>query len=132
MIVPVEVARRAASAALLAAHVDAAGTALQVDLLVDADLAGRASHGLMRLPRIIERIRNGVTDPATRGRQHWRRGLLHVDGCNGLGPVVACAALDALAFRAAEQGIAAATIRRSNHLGMLGWYAGRVARAGQD
>jgi LDH2 family malate/lactate/ureidoglycolate dehydrogenase len=29
----------------------------------EADLRGRASHGLLRLPRVILRIRNGVAMP---------------------------------------------------------------------
>jgi L-2-hydroxycarboxylate dehydrogenase (NAD+) len=103
---------------------------LQVDLLLEADLRGRASHGLMRLPRIVERIRNGVLDPTARGRHVWRGLHLDVDGQAGLGPVVATIAIDALLARAASTGVAIAAVHNNNHLGMLAWYAERVARAG--
>jgi L-2-hydroxycarboxylate dehydrogenase (NAD+) len=105
--------------------------ATQVDLLLDAELAGRSSHGLLRLNRIVERIRNGVTNPRTTGHHTWcGRAFLNVDGEMGLGPVVALAALSSIAARAAETGVALAAIRNNNHLGMLGWYVERMALDG--
>lgn len=106
--------------------------ATQIDLLLAAELSDRPSHGLLRLPRIIERIRNGVADPVTEGEATWRaEAFLQVNGQRGLGPVVAGAALAAITARAHRTGIAVAAIANNNHLGMLGWYAERVAAAGQ-
>ena len=117
---------------LARAGVPEAHARLQRDLLLDAEMRGIASHGLLRLPRIVERIANGVANPATRGRHDWRApGFLHVDGERGLGPVVAQAAIDALLDRASSQGVALAAIANSNHIGMLGFYADRVAEAGR-
>ncbi|HSV84487.1 MAG TPA: Ldh family oxidoreductase [Ramlibacter sp.] len=125
-------ARATAIAALERAGAPADHAATQAELLVEADLWDRPSHGLMRLPRVIARIRNGVCDPATRGVAHWRApAFLEVDGGNGLGPVVANAALDAISERARDSGVALAAVRHNNHLGMLGWYAERVAARGQ-
>ncbi|SEO29713.1 Malate/lactate/ureidoglycolate dehydrogenase, LDH2 family [Paracoccus alcaliphilus] len=105
--------------------------AQQVDLLLEADLRGVASHGMLRLPRIIRRIRNGAADPAQTGQHAWRgSALLQVEGCDGLGPVVANAAIGALESRISETGVAVAAIRNSNHLGMLGYYAERAALKG--
>lgn len=104
---------------------------IQVDLLIEAELRGHPSHGLLRLPRLVERIRNRVADPAAEGAFDWRgEGLLSVDGQAGLGPVVALKALDALYGRVSRLGVAAAAIRNSNHLGMLAWYAEKIARDG--
>ena len=130
MLVPVHIASDAARRALLLAGVPEAHAMLQVDLLLEADLRGRASHGLMRLPRIVERIRNGVADPHTTGLHHWRGGFLEVDGQNGLGPGVACAALEAAIAAARRDGVAVVAVRHNNHLGMLAWYAQRVAARG--
>lgn len=106
--------------------------AVQTELLVDAEARGLASHGLLRLPRILERIANGVTDPRATGAHDWRApGFLKVDGERGLGPVVALSALKAAAERARAQGVVAAAIANSNHIGSLGFYAERVARNGQ-
>ncbi|WP_244639900.1 Ldh family oxidoreductase [Devosia pacifica] len=106
---------------------------LQCDLLVDAEMRGLPSHGLLRLPRIIERIANGVTDPNARGDCDWvSPAFLRVDGKRGLGPVVALNALDAAMPRAREMGTAVVSIANSNHIGSLGFYAECVANAGQS
>lgn len=131
MLVPYEKAAAVAIAALQNAGVPADHARLQTDLLAEADLRGRASHGLMRLPRIVERIGNGVTDPRTTGRIEWQGNFAFVDGQMGLGPVVACQAIEQLMQRVESAGIAVAAIRNNNHLGMLAWYAERVARAGK-
>jgi L-2-hydroxycarboxylate dehydrogenase (NAD+) len=123
-------ARSVATAALLAAGVPQAHAEIQTDLLLEAELRGRASHGLLRLPRIVDRIRNGVADPNTRGISSWRGSFLSVDGSMGLGPVVADHALQQLAGKARDNGLAAAGIRNNNHIGMLAWYAERVAKDG--
>jgi len=125
-------ASRLANQALMNAGAPQDHANAQVDLLVEAELRGRASHGLLRLPRLIERIRNGVADPSTEGRGHWKKeAFLQVDGERGLGPVVAFAALGQIRARAKETGIAIAAISNSNHLGMLALYAERVAQEGQ-
>lgn len=130
MLVPVPLARQLALNALQQAGVAAPAADLQANLLLEADLRERPSHGLMRLPRIIERIRNGVADPHAVGEHRWRGSFLEVDGQNGLGPVVACAALEVVAQAARRDGVALAAVRNSNHLGMLAWYAQRVASEG--
>lgn len=122
--------RSVAERALLNAAVPPQSAQLQVDLLLEAELAGRASHGLLRLPRLVERIRNGVASATARGVHSWRGALLEVDGENGLGPVVAMAALDAAAEKLAQNGVTAIAIRNNNHLGMLAWYANRMTARG--
>jgi L-2-hydroxycarboxylate dehydrogenase (NAD+) len=119
--------------ALIKAGVPDENAQLQADLLVEAEARGLASHGLLRLPRIIERITNGASDPVAAGRITWQGAALAlVDGQHGLGPVVGAHALDAVSARAADQtGVAAAAVRSSNHLGMLGWYVRRIAARGQ-
>lgn len=105
---------------------------LQATVLVEAELRGVASHGILRTPRILTRIGNGVTNPVTTGRHSWRASaFLEVDGERGLGPVVATRAIDAVAERASTTGVAVAAISNSNHVGMLAWYAERVAERGQ-
>jgi L-2-hydroxycarboxylate dehydrogenase (NAD+) len=103
----------------------------QVALLLDAELRGHSSHGLLRLPRLVHRIRNGVASATATGDHVWAGNILHVEGGNGLGPVVAMKALDLAIARARESGVAVAAIRNCNHLGMLAWYAESVAARGQ-
>ncbi len=131
-VLSVENVRTTALAILAHAGVPEAHAALQADLLLEAELRGVPSHGLLRLKRIVERISNGVADPAATGQHHWQReAFLEVDGRMGLGPVIADAALERICKRAERTGIALAAIRNSNHIGMLGYYAERVARRGQ-
>lgn len=123
--------RNLTQAALKNAGVPVEHASLQADLLLEAELRGVPSHGLLRLSRIIARIKNGVSDPAATGTHDWAStAFLTVDGQKGLGPVVAQAAIKALLARAEETGIAAAAITNSNHIGMLAWYAEEVASKG--
>jgi L-2-hydroxycarboxylate dehydrogenase (NAD+) len=131
-IIDVDEARMASKQALLNAGVPAAHADIQVDLLLEAQLRGRASHGLLRLPRVVERVRKGIADAHTKGELSWRApSLLHVNGRQGLGPVIAFHALEKITQRAKETGIAIAAIEQNNHLGMIALYAERVAAKGQ-
>lgn len=131
-VISVDTARKAAEAALRGAGLPQANAALQADLLIEAELRGTPSHGLLRLERLVHRVANGVADPVTTGVQRWRGdGLLEVDGRRGLGPVVAMAALEAISVRARATGVAAAAIANSNHIGMLAWYVEKLAERGR-
>jgi L-2-hydroxycarboxylate dehydrogenase (NAD+) len=124
--------RNTLQAVLVAHGVPDAHAVAQADLLLEAQMRGYTSHGLLRLPRIIERIVNGVSSPAASGSHEWvGDSFLRVDGERGLGPIVALAALEVLQVRARRTGIAIAAIRNSNHIGMLALYGERVARGGQ-
>src|SRR5262249_3041563 len=130
-VVDASILKELATKALDRAGVPPVHAAEQADLLMEAELRGIPSHGLLRLDRIIRRIANGVTNPHSRGTHEWRASaFLSVDGGRGLGPVVANAALEALKTRVKETGVAVAAIRNSNHIGMLGWYAERIAAEG--
>lgn len=120
-----------AEQALERVGVPQAHAALQADVLMEAELRGVSSHGLLRLARIVKRIQNQVTDARATGDQVWTsEAFLTVDGQKGLGPVVANAALADLMERARRTGVAVAAITNSNHIGMLAWYAETVASHG--
>lgn len=124
--------RETAERALLNAGVPAAHATVQVDLWLDAELRGVPSHGLLRLERIVQRIEAGLADPHATGIHTWQAtGYLVVDGQQGLGPIVANTALVQVQERARQSGIAIAAIANAQHIGMLAWYAERVARDGQ-
>lgn len=132
MFLPVTEVKEVATNALVHAGVPADNAETQIRLWLEAELRGHPSHGLLRLPRIIERIANGVANPVTKGRHEWKgEAFLSVDGENGLGPVVAQHALDAVSERSRMTGVALAAISNSNHLGMLAIYAEDIARKGQ-
>ena len=130
-LVPVAEVERVALAALRGAGVGEAHARIQCDLLLEAELRGVPSHGLLRLPRLAKRIANGVLNPDARGKHEWRGpAFLHVDGERGLGPVIARYALDAIIPKARQYGVAIAGIANNNHIAMLAWYAQAVAEQG--
>lgn len=130
--IPVKEIRNTAIRALTKGGLSPDHAETQLALLLDAEMRGVPSHGLLRLPRVIERVANGVTDPTTKGAQSWRgQALLDVDGQQGLGPVVALAALETATQRASESGACVVAIRNCDHLGMLAFYAEKLASKGK-
>ena len=97
-------------------------------VLVDADLQGVSTHGVSRLNIYLQRIEKGLIDPkAALGIDRNGGSVLALDAGNGLGQVQAMKALDMLTPLAKQNGIAAATIRNSQHFGALSYYCNRAA-----
>jgi LDH2 family malate/lactate/ureidoglycolate dehydrogenase len=94
------------------------------DMMVAADLAGVASEGVARLPFHAERLSSGLVNPAPKIRVvHQAPSAATMDGDNGLGPVVATAAMEHAIHKAKRQGAAVVAVRHSNDFGMAGHYA---------
>jgi LDH2 family malate/lactate/ureidoglycolate dehydrogenase len=97
------------------------------ECLVQADLRGVDSHGVVRLPVYARRIQAKVVKarPAIRVEPRFAAVAL-VDGDNGLGPVVGTRAMDE-AIRLAENcGIGYVGVRGSNHFGTASFYVQRA------
>jgi LDH2 family malate/lactate/ureidoglycolate dehydrogenase len=102
--------------------------AIFAEALVDADLHGVSTHGVSRLNIYLRRIEAGLIDPRAVLRVDRGRGsVVALDAGNGLGQVQARKAVDLLISRARETGLAAATIRNSQHFGALSWYCNYAA-----
>src|SRR5690348_1327788 len=100
--------------------VPAEDAALFAEVLVDADLHGVSTHGVSRLNIYLKRIEAGLIDPKAALKEDRGRGaILALDAGNGLGQIQARKALDMLMPLARENGVAAATIRNSQHFGAL-------------
>lgn len=99
--------------------------------LVDADVHGTSTHGVSRLNIYLERISKGLIDPHAELTVDRSLGsVLALDACNGLGQVQAMKALKLLLSLAKENGIAAATIRNSQHFGAVSYYCNCAAEHG--
>jgi LDH2 family malate/lactate/ureidoglycolate dehydrogenase len=106
-------------------------SALVTDSLVQADLWGHQSHGLLRLPWYVARLRTGamraVTDPAvvsdTGPLQVW-------DGRDGIGQVLTERARQAAVTRARAFGVGVVGVRNSNHFGTAMYFTRRAAQDG--
>lgn len=92
--------------------------------LVDADTRGTHSHGVVRAPFLVARVRDGGADPrATPTIVSEAAGTALVDGQRALGPVTARFAMDAAIAKARAQGIGMACARNSDFIGACGHYA---------
>jgi LDH2 family malate/lactate/ureidoglycolate dehydrogenase len=104
---------------------------LVADTLVTADLWGHSSHGVMRAPWYIDRLRNGVMRPVTQPRRLVDAGAISVlDAEDGVGQVVAVQAMRDAIRRAKAHGVGVVSVRNSNHHGALGYYTRMAAAEG--
>ncbi len=99
-----------------------------VDGLVEADLRGHWSHGVVRLPPYVRALAAGVVNPAPRVEAVRRFGATALlDGDNGHGVVIGQVATDRAVDLAREHGVGIVAVRNSNHTGMLATHVLRAA-----
>ena len=125
---PAEKLRGLARGALTGAGVPAAEGEVVADALLEAELRGRPTHGLLRLPGICRRF-------ASRGPTHVTAvadggAWLHLDGGDGIGYVIAQRATELARERAREHGLSLVGVRRATHCGMLGYFTAQLALEG--
>jgi len=113
------------------AGVPEADARLLADTLVQADLWGHQSHGVLRLGWYLARLRSGAMRTVTAPEFVMDSGTVAViDGQHGVGQVLAARAADEAIRRAREHGIGAVGVRNSNHFGTAMYYTLRAPRAG--
>jgi LDH2 family malate/lactate/ureidoglycolate dehydrogenase len=101
-----------------------ADAALLSDSLVEADLRGVHSHGVLRVPEYVDRLTLGGVNPRGRPSLASDNGAcLVVDGGNSMGQIGATFAMQHVIARAQSTGIAAAGIHGSNHCGAMAYFA---------
>ncbi|AFV77384.1 Ldh family oxidoreductase [Thermus oshimai] len=98
--------------------------------LLEADLRGVGSHGLLRLPVYVRRLEAGLVNPSPRLAPEVRGPVALLDGAHGFGPRVALEAARLAARLAQAHGVGAVAVRRSTHFGMAGLYAETLAQEG--
>jgi ureidoglycolate dehydrogenase (NAD+) len=105
--------------------------AVIADALVAADLRGVHSHGALRVGIYVDRLRAGSINPNAELAIVRDTGALVVaDAQAGPGIAMAARAMDLAIARAKAHGIAAVSVRNSNHCGMLAYFAMRALPAG--
>jgi LDH2 family malate/lactate/ureidoglycolate dehydrogenase len=96
--------------------------------LVEANLKGHDSHGVLRIPQYLDRVRKGQIKPAALPRVQGERGATAlVSGEWGFGQLAGIAATDEAVRRAKEYGVSAVGVVRCNHLGRVGAYVEQAA-----
>jgi LDH2 family malate/lactate/ureidoglycolate dehydrogenase len=104
---------------------------LVVDSIIDAEMRGVESHGLMRLKPYVERIKKELvnTNPSIEVVKD-RESIIVVDGDHGLGQVIADKTLDLCIDRLQTRSTIIAAVRNSNHFGTCGYYSRKAALKG--
>jgi len=93
-------------------------------LMVEADLRGSDTHGVIRLPINIKRLKAGGNNPCPNIRiVQDRPSAALVDGDNGIGHLVMRFATQTAIEKAKRQGVAWVGARMSNHAGPAALYA---------
>src|SRR5260221_1879745 len=100
--------------------------------LVDSNLVGHDSHGVLRVGKYLEWVREGWLKPNTPPTIVFDSDTIAIiDGNRGFGQVTGEFATKLGSEKAAKKGIAMVGLRNCGHLGRLGDWAEMAAAAGQ-
>jgi delta1-piperideine-2-carboxylate reductase len=117
-----------AARALAAAGLRPEEAASVADVLVEAELAGHATHGLIRVAPLCEFLRK-----TRRGRMRVLREAAAwalIDAAGEIGYLAAPRAVDLACEKASAAGVAVVGVRNTTHAGFMGVYAARASARG--
>jgi ureidoglycolate dehydrogenase (NAD+) len=101
------------------------------DMLVWANLRGTDSHGIIRIPRYLDLIRQRSINPAAEMRIVKRAGAVAIlEADRAPGAVAMARAMDEAIARAREVHVGWCAARNVTHTGAIGYFALRAAEAG--
>lgn len=99
--------------------------------LVRSNLAGHDSHGVIRVPRYVGWLREGVLVPnQTPAIVSESESFAVLDAGYGFGQTAGPEAVDLGIRKALQNGVAIVALRHSGHLGRIGEWAERAAASG--
>jgi len=120
-----------ASAVYQTAGVPVEDADLVADTLVQSDLWGHQSHGLLRLEWYHARLMSGAMKPVTQTSLHVDAGAIAVmEGADGLGQVITQRAMEESIARAKKHGVGVVSVRNSNHFGTCMYFTRMGAAKG--
>ena len=95
------------------------------DILIEAELRGRKTHGIMRLPGIVSKAKAKKRSPMRVAKEG--RAYTLVDGRENLGYLVAHRCARTAIEKAKISGIGIVSAFNTDHCGMLGYYVSMIA-----
>jgi uncharacterized oxidoreductase len=99
--------------------------------LVEANLVGHDSHGVMRLPSYAQFLREGLINPKVQPKiKSQHQAIAQIDGQQSWGQLGARLAAQTAIELAHQFGLAAVTIDHCVHIGRVGEYVSTIAQAG--
>ena len=97
---------------------------ITTDVLVMADLRGIDSHGVARLPRYYNDLKNGWTKAADQSRiVKETKATALIDGGGSLGQVVGHKGMELAIKKATETAVGIVSVLNSHHYGIAGYYS---------
>lgn len=100
--------------------------------LVSSNLAGHDSHGVLRVPKYLDWVKDGTLRPNQRASIVFDAGsVIIIEGNQGFGQVIGEQAGALGIARAKQAGISLVGLRNAGHLGRVGDWADLAADAGQ-
>jgi len=104
---------------------------LAADTLVQSELWGHPSHGLLRLSWYYARLRSGAMKPITNTTLVVNSNAIAIlDGGDGVGQVVAKRAIEESVQRAKQHSVGIVSVKNSNHFGTCMYFTRMGAKAG--
>lgn len=123
--------REYAQRIFVAARVPAAGATAVAEHLVEANLKGHDSHGVVRIPAYLQAVQTGRIEPEAEPRiEHETSTTAVVDGGWNFGQVVARFTMGVALAKAREHGVGIAVARHCAHVGRVGAYGEQAAAEG--
>ncbi|MDQ1218014.1 Ldh family oxidoreductase [Microbacterium arborescens] len=123
--------RAFAASILESVNVPTDDAVLVADTLVAADEWGHQSHGVLRLPWYLERLRTGAMKANAHPTTVVDTGpMLILDGDDGMGQVLTERARIEAVRRAKQHGVGLVGVRNSNHFGTAMYFTRRAAADG--
>lgn len=124
LLVHAEIARPFCQQVFEAAGLSRDDAFLVADALIDADLRGVSTHGLVRFPIYVTRLRKGLVNAKPQMQVVRTKGTtLVLDGDHGFGQVVGAEGMRRAVGLAREHGVGLCAIRNGTHLGALAYIA---------
>lgn len=122
--IPVEELQRFVTTLFIRTGLNEEDAAISAEILLAADLRGFDSHGVARLGYYLRRIEAGAVNVRAELRTVVETPSTVVfDADNGMGFPSGYRAMRRCLEKARESGLCLATVRRSNHYGIAGYYA---------
>lgn len=103
---------------------------LIADTLVQAELWGHPSHGLLRTFWYVKRLRSGACTTHVPEADPNPPALSQIDGGNGMGQPIAHAAMTQAIAAAKQHGVGVVSVRNSGHFGTAMYFTREAARQG--
>ncbi len=120
-------ARRLAETFLVESGLSLTDATIIADILLEAELRGRKTHGFIRLPGIKSRHKQGERAEIQVDKEEGQ--CVRINGGNQPGYLVAYRAMELAIERATQNGVSIVGVYNTSHCGMAGYYADMARKA---